>query len=115
MPQTTTTPSTIIQAIIIQTGSGTFSEITSGTNTSASTQTTSTTDNCNDVICKNNGICISGACVCELGYFGKDCVNVNGSFTTTTTAKETLTFPNSDTTNIITLPASTQTGNSITL
>lgn len=30
-------------------------------------------DHCGDVVCKNGGVCVNGACACPLGYEGDNC------------------------------------------
>ncbi len=35
--------------------------------------TSCTKDECKDVVCKNDGTCVSGTCNCTVGYTGSDC------------------------------------------
>lgn len=49
-----------------------------------------TTDACKDVECGDNGNCLEGVCICDLGYEGTSCATLtNASFTGSFNVNET--------------------------
>lgn len=50
-------------------------------------------NDCNEVECENNGVCVDGLCECPPGWVGDDCSQID-AFTGACNGVNTLTFDN---------------------